>query len=354
MAVGPYAYPGGGGNTFVKDHSATGNLVVSFSRNPNKFPLVKYVQYREVKKEAGYYLRINIEEAGRLVGGTLDEYVWPDGHPRPRRNAGTEQFRYEDYRTQRYDYDFTLGYKATEQADWPVKELHSQFNSQKAMTARTKSVVATIETEANWDATHVSNAADISGNSGSWELSTTQRQDLKRSINHALLTIKKDVLNGGIEKSDFHLVMNPTTASRIGECQEIVDYVKGSPVAWGQVRGDNPGLYAEYGLPNQLYGIPIVVEDTVYVSTIRGHASVQKSFVMTDGNAFLMARPGGIVSAAGSGPSFSTAMVFLYEEMTVETIDDKDNRRTEGHVVDDFDAVMTAPVTGFFFKNVIE
>lgn len=353
MAVGTPVYPGGGPNTFVKSHRATGNLIVAFSRNPTDFPLARYVQYRDVDKDAGYYLRINTEQAGRIVGGKLSEYVWPDGADRPRRNAGTEKFKFIDYRTERYDYDFTLGYKAMNQADWNIRETEAAFHAQQAMTGRTVQVHDVLKTAGNWDANHKSDVSAILTNAGSWELSTTQRQDIKRSLNHGWDTIRKDTL-GVVKKRDLQLVINPVTAQRIGESQEIVDYIKHSAEAWQQVKGDRPGKYRDYGLPDTLYGYPIVIEDTVMVTSRRGAATVVRQDVMGDGIAYLLARPGGLVSKAGSGPSFSTIMLFTLEELTVETKDDEDNRRTEGHVVDDVAPALTAPVSGFYFTGVTE
>ncbi len=71
MAVGTAVYPGQGPNTFVKSMQATDNLVVSYSRNPQDFPLARYVQYKSVTKDSGYYLVITAENAARIVGGNL-------------------------------------------------------------------------------------------------------------------------------------------------------------------------------------------------------------------------------------------------------------------------------------------
>jgi len=46
-------------------------------------------------------------------------------------------------------------------------------------------------------------------------------------------------------------------------------------------------------------------------------------------------------------------MLFTREELAVEVLHDEKNRRTEGHVVDDFAAVVTAPATGFVFTGVM-
>jgi len=53
MSAGTAVYPGGS-NTYVKNHAATGNLVISFSRNPKDFPFARYDQYKPVKKDSGY------------------------------------------------------------------------------------------------------------------------------------------------------------------------------------------------------------------------------------------------------------------------------------------------------------
>lgn len=351
MAAGTAVYPGGV-NTYVKSHAATDNLTVSFSRNVRDFPLAQYVQYRDVQKTQGYYLVIDIEQAGRIVGGNLDEYVWPDGADRPRRNSGTEKFAFHDYRTERYDFDFTLGYKAMNEADWNIRDTEANFKAQLAMTGRTRAVNQVLAATGNWDASHVIDVSTITGNSGSWELSTTHRQDIKRSLNYGRELIRKDTLST-VKKADLNLVFNPVSAARYGESQEIVDYLKGSPEAWNQVKG-REGKYSDYGIPDTIYGYPIVVEDTVMVTSRRGASSVTRANVMADGTAYLLARPGGLISKAGSGPSFSTCMLFLLEEMTVETLDNTNDRRTEGHVVDDYDVAMTAPVSGFYFQSTIE
>jgi hypothetical protein len=120
------------------------------------------------------------------------------------------------------------------------------------------------------------------------------------------------------------------------------------------IQGDLSGLNAEWGMPDKIYNIPIVVDDTVVVTSARGATTPTYGYTITDGNGFLISRPGGLVANAVSGPSFSTIMGFFYEELTVETKDDPDNRRSNGRVVDDVAWVMTAPVSGCFLRGLIE
>jgi len=351
-ASGNFALPGAN-NTYIKSHDATGKLIIGFSRNPKDFPLNRYIQIKEVKKSTGFYLEVTAEEAGRLAGSNLSEFVWPDGADRPRRNAGLEQHRFRDYHTERFDFDFTLGYKAMEQADWDVRTMGESTKAQQAMTARTFGVHSVLSNENNWDAAHVASVDAIGENQGSWELSTTQRGDIKRSINYGRNVIRTATLSKIKQKKDMVLVMNPVTAQRIGESQELRDYIKGSEDAFKEVVQEE-GRYSEYGLPNKLYGVDVEIEDTVMVTSARGAATVVRADVMADGIVYMLSRPGGIVAPAYGGPSFSTCTLLVYEEMTVETLDDKNNRRTDGHIVDDYSPVLTAPASGFKFNAVIE
>jgi len=346
----PAAYPASG-NVFVKDHRATGALVVDFSRNVEDFALNRYAQIRGVTKESGYYLEMTVEEAGRVLNADLADFVWPDGQERPLRNEGTESFNFQSYQTNRYDYGFNLGDKAVDQADWDIVAGHSRIKAQQAMTARTQLALAALTDTNNYDAAHTSDVDAIAGNTGDWAASTTSLQDIKRSLNHAAKIIKRDTL-GAVKTRDLKLVVGPDTAMEIAQSAELVDHIKSSQHALAQIRGELPGRNIEFGLPDFLYGYEVAVEDAVKVTTHKGASSVTRSYLLGSGEALLAARPGDLVAPQG-GPSFSTIMIFAYEELAVETLHDQRNRRTEGHVVDDIAVVMTAPATGFYFTAAV-
>ena len=350
MSSGTPVLPGGS-NTYVRTFDATNRLIVGFSRHPKKFPLNKYVQIKDVKRDAGFYLRINTEEAGRVLSANLAESVWPDGADRPQNNDGTEQFAFHNYKTQRYDYNYKIGRKANEQADWSVTETHEAIKAQQAMTARTAKVHAVLNTAANWEASHTKEVSTITGNTGPWDADTSTRGDIQRSLDYAAEQITLSTL-GVVEKSDLQLVINPRTAHKIAETQALRDHIKQSTYALPQFRQDS-SQWDQYGLPDKIYGYNVVVENSVKVTSRRGAATVARDFVMADGIAYLLARPGGLVAPAGGGPSFSTATLLVYEDMTVEHFDKEEHRRIEGHVTDDFDAVITASVSGFRFTGVL-
>lgn len=73
---------------------------------------------------------------------------------------------------------------------------------------------------------------------------------------------------------------------------------------------------------------------------------------MGDAVAYLLSRPGGLMSKGG-GPSFSTVTLFAKEEMTVQRKHDEWNRLINIHVVDDIGTGLTATAAGFSFQSVL-
>lgn len=344
-------YPGSL-NVFIRDHAASGKLVVDFARNIKDFAVNQYAQIIPVKKLAGLYLQMTVEEAGRLISSTLENFVWEDGQPAPEGNDGTESMAWLPFTCIRRAFPVLLGDLTVEQADWDILAQHSSIKARQAMTARTQLAVNALTSTNNYAATHMldvtstATSGGVPGNSGNWAESTSARQDIKRSLNTAAEIILKDTLNG-IKLDDLIVVMNPTLAREIAECQEIVDYLKHSPDALAQVRGELPGKNVMFGLPDKLYGYPVVVEATAKVTTRKG-ATTSRSWIMPTATPCMVARPGGLVGVA-SAPNFSTLVVWAQEEMTVETLKDVNNRRVMARVVDTTGASVVAPASGVMF-----
>jgi len=336
-------------NTFIRDHDASNKMVIDFARNLNKFAVNKYVQVIPVKKVAGYYLEMTIEEAGRIQYTDLANFVWYDGQPAPEGNDGTEKFEFKPFECTRYVYPFMLGDLTIEQASWNILAQHASIKSRQAMTARTQLAITALTTTDNYAASHRLNVTTITGNTGNWAQSTTARQDIKRSLTTAAEIILDDTL-AAVELDDLIVVINSALAADLAQTQEIVDYIKGSPDALAQVRGELPNENVMYGLPAKLYGFPLAVEKTRKVTTKKG-ATKSVSQILPKATPFMCARPGGLVGVADA-PNFSTCCIFALEEMTVESIRDADNRRTKGRVVENLVAKMVAPASGVLFSAV--
>lgn len=333
-------------NVFVRDHDASNKMVIDFARNINDFAVNRYVQIVPVKKVAGYYLNMTVEEAGRLLQSDLANFVWPDGQPASDGMDGTESHDFLPFETKRYNYPFTLGDLTIDQATWDILAHHASIKARQAMTARTQLAVTALTTSGNYAADHVMDVTAITGNTGNWAQSTTARQDIKRSFIAAAEKILDDTLTG-VELESLQVVINSALAGQLAETQEIVDYIKGSPDAYAQVRGELPNRNKYYGLPERLYGFALVIEATRKVTTRKGQTTA-RSQVLPTATPFMCARPGALVGVA-EAPNFATCVVFAQEEMTVETLRDVNNRRTTGRVVENLVAKIVAPASGVLF-----
>jgi len=333
---------------FIPNHDATNKMVIDFARNVKDFPVNGYCQIIPVKQVAGYYLEMTVEEAGRILNAELDNFVWYDGEPAPEGAEGTESFEWKPFSCVRRAYPFKLGNLTIENASWDIVAQHSSIKSRQAMTARTQLVVNQLTNPANYSDDHVMDVTAIPGNLGNWAQSTTARQDIKRSLNTAAEKIADATLDV-VKPEDMRLVISSSLASAMSLSQEIVDYIKGSPYALAQIKGEIKGRNTRYGLPDELYGFELFVEGTRKVTSRKG-ATRAVSSVFPATMAALVSRPGQLEGVAGA-PSFSTCCLFAYEEMTVETKNDTDNRRTIGRVVENITAKMVAPASGVLFTN---
>jgi hypothetical protein len=342
----------GGNNTFVPSHEASGKLVVDFSRNVKKFAVNQYTKIVTAPQSIGYYLKSTIDEAGRILDDDVLDALWNDGENAPGGRDGTREHEYKAFQTARRLWAFTLGDKAVQQATWDIVAQHAATKAQQAMTARTMLALQAVLTTGNHISSHVVDISSVTGNTGTWAASTSNRQDIKRSLNVARELILDDTL-AAVDIDDLYLVINSTLARQLSECQEIVEYIKGSPDALAQIKGELRGSNqnAYYGLPSQLYGLNLIVEKTRRV-TSRKRATSVKTQVLPTATPFIVARPGSLEGTYGA-PNFSAVTGFMYEEMTAETKKDKDNRRTSGRIVEDYVYVLTAPECAVMFQNAV-
>ncbi len=349
MATGP-GLPSGQ-NTFVPSFSSSGRLAVAYSRNPKTFPLMQFAQLIESDKMVGYFLRLSAQEAARVV--TSGEYSWPIGQPRPIHADGTEQFNYVSFITQRKDYGFTLGDEMAQQADWAILEQHSEIHCQKAMTDRTIMSYNVLTNTSNWttassgdydlSADHTATAATFVG--GFLDQGTSTKPFIKIFIDKVVTFINLETI-GVVQQDQMSMILNSNTARLLSESSEIHEYLKGSPAAMEEIRtGSSPNARYGMGLPTTLYGLRIVVDNAVKVTSRKG-ATLAKSFAMPDQQILIASRIGELEGKLG--PNFSTFCIFFYkDEMTLERFDDPKNRLVEGHVVQNISPQIVSPLSGY-------
>jgi hypothetical protein len=302
----------------------------------------------------GLYAAWTSRNAARIISNTDAEHVWADGDASPPGLNNLESFVYNPYVTQRRVYSFTLGEMTVDQMSFDLLMANSRDMAQQGMTARTMLVQNGLQ-GASWG----SNTAAVNGGilgsgltwaNGSVGYSSNNGPNIKQSIQYGQKQVNLVTL-GVVKPRDLSLVINPNTAQVMARSTEIQDYIKQSPVALAQLRGDVPSQNGTWGLPDTLYGVNTIVEDAVRVSSRKGASSDSLAYVMPDSIAFLVARQGKLEGIAGHR-SFSTVQLFFYrDEMTVETLYDVNNKRYLGRVISNYIPVIASTFSGFYFTS---
>lgn len=333
--------------TYGKNHGATGKLQVEFSRNPSTFAFNQYVQVVPDCSPKGLYLELDTDEAVRVVN--LQDFEWPDGNDAP--DGEGRKLKWLKYATNRRAFPFKLGSLTVDVSDFEIVAANARMSATQAMTARAYDAIDTLLTAATWPTGSKAATVDalIGTTSGSsWVTSGTTDLFIEQSFHTVVEAIVKNTA-GAVRPSEIMCVMGPTTAHRIRRTAEIKAYLVNHESAipgWEQT-----GIFTTYGLPPQMFGVNIVVEDAVRVETRHGAATTTKSFMMGD-EVFFCSRPGGLTGGVEGAPTFSTVTAFVHEDMTTETLTDPWNRNIKGRVVDNLDVVITAPISGYHINDI--
>ena len=348
-------YPSGT-NTYVPNSAASQNLVVGYSREASTFKLPQYAQYVMAKNNQGLYFVWASRQGARILNNNDADHNWADGDAAPTGLNNLEGGDWYPFLTQRKCYAFTMGQMAVEQASFPLLAAQGGVAAQMAMTARTMLSINAL-VNASWGSRHtaaVDNGILASGQNwttGSVGYSNNPGPNIKLSLQYAATRIMQDTL-GTVNYNMLSLIVNPTTAMAMASSTEVQDYLKQSDYARDQIMGTNARQNGQWGLPDQLYGVKIVVEDAVRVTSAKGTTDAI-SYIMPDNAAFLVARQGELAGIEGTR-SFSTLQIFFYkDELTVETKFDQDNRRYLGRVISNFVPIMVSNYSGFYFTDVL-
>lgn len=341
-------------NTYVPNHAASQSLVVGYSRTPGTFRVSQYAQYVTAKNNIGTYFVWTSQQAARIITNDDAEHMWQDGDAAPEGANNLESGEWQVFRTIRYAYPFMLGEMAVEQAEYPLLAAQAAVSAQQAMTARTM-LVQNALTNASWGQNTAAVDGGIlqsghnwtTGNDGS---GTNQGPNIKQSLQYGSLIVNKLTI-GVVQPSMLTLVVNPTTAQAMARSTEIQDYIKQSPFALAQLRGDKPSQNGKWDLPDMLYGHSVAVEDAVRITSRPGATSTTYTYTLADGVAYLLARQGELEGIEGTR-SYSTVQIFFYkDELTVYTKYDADNQRYVGRVVQNMNPVVVSTLSGFQFTK---
>lgn len=339
----PLAAPSGS-NTFVPNHEATNGLIVGYSRNPASFRLSQYIKMVQMAKTVGLYAVWNSQNEARLLDTDARRYLWADGNKAADGHDETDLWQWLPIATDRYNVPFTLGQKAVDNASWQILLMHSRMAASKSMLIRTQLAYSAFAAAFATSGVNTDTATVLAG--GKFDVGTSTTPYLKKGLAKVSVAINKQTL-GTVGPDQLAIVMNPNTATSIANSAEIHDYVKSSPFALAQLRGDVPNQNGQWGLPERIYNHPLIVEDAVKVTSRTNVATGTYSYVFPDNEIAVIARPGDLDGLEGS-PDFSSIQMFWWQdELTVESKYDPDNRLYQGRVIQDFKIVCPSTLSGY-------
>src|SRR5262249_43183871 len=152
---------------------------------------------------------------------------------------------------------------------------------------RTIRMLNKLTTSANWGS-NTDTATGAGG--GRWSAATSSTPFIMKGLEKAFSTITV-ATNGVVQPKDLQLVISPALATVMSQTDEIHNYIKGSPYSYAGLTFTQQ--IGQWGLPPTLYGVNVVIENTVRVTSKKG-ATRSASFAMPQDMALLMARPDGL------------------------------------------------------------
>lgn len=333
---------------------ATGQCI-AFVRNPEEFPINKWVSLTPSPQPTGFYSRLDRDNGVRTAG--IDSDVWADGADLPSGQFFTSRFTITEFRTERHAVPWELGAQAVDNADlWNPKLVHMKEAVSLLMTRRTKRLYVVAETGGNW-AGNTASATTLGG--GKWDAGTSTAPYFAKGILGAAQRINL-ATNGKVKINQLRAVLNPIDAIKIGNSAEIRDYLKGSVHARMMLEDPFNSVNSMWGLPHYYQGVELVVDDTPFVTEKINDSSTQEAttnrvYAKAEDSIIIVARPGSLDSEL-STRSYSTIQIFYYQKvglMQVKGQYDGWNEKWHGAVVDQTGEYVTAPMSGYFVTDTI-
>ncbi len=375
VSISNFAYPSDRNAGWPVD---TG-MVISFIRDPQTFPMNRYIQYIPVKggeDDGEGNVRFSYYVLGRDTGirvTNLDSLAWPDGGSR--KGAGKDEmtpFRMQTGYTVRRNKSRNVPNGVDRaQPKWDILATEIQNLASIMMTARTYDLWTNgLAPKANWqvDATASTtyNSADASvlnNNAGKWSTGSNDPNNshynaIQSSIMQAMLTIKL-LTNSKITFADMQLVIPVLDAPVLALAPEIRQIL----ATTREDKLENLNRSSNnWGLPPEIAGLPVVVEDAAIVTDppsdtgsgpVMATANVGRKFIAPSGTAYILSRPGALDGAPGS-PSYSTVQIYHSGGLLeAETFPDAEDRLSRAHVSESTAVLMPAPITGYQITNTV-
>lgn len=356
---------------YMGDSESQKRYLVGFTLNEEKYALNNIVTVAGVDKPKFFYQRFYSQDFVRVPHAAGIDLRWADGADRPRAQEGP-RFTNEPVEVFRYGDMTFLGDMAEDVSDmgslitFHQTAFSNQFMIRRAIAAHTELTTSTnyptagtTHYYATWTALIADDTAQgyssgYFGTSGThYGYSGTLTDPLLgKMIKHGVKQIQKRT-NGQVTQKDLVLYMNPNTADRLANSQEIRTYLAQQAGSLAVLQGKEPSVFDTMGLPTPLYGLKVLVDPTVKVTTKQDHTNDDtQQYVVQDGLISIIARPGSVTGIPGSAP-FGSLTLWQHKKyaMKPSTFPDPENRRVKIGFEDMYAVKLVAPEATFTIAN---
>lgn len=345
MAVSAPSYT----NVFVP--KVTENLIVDYSRNWKDFPVNMLATTTPVDQPIGYFQRISPDSQAR--DGALETNIWYPGSPRPVQTNNQHEFDFVKFFCQPYSKTAVVPYAVQKNASYDVEAKYARDLANKLMLQRARKFYSVLSDSNNHLSGHVDTAANWGG-AGTWSTSSTTNRYIQKSLMAVARKIVKDSVNSGVKLSDLFLVIGPEMADLMARSPEISDYIKGAGQAAAPYLEFK--LWAEqnalYGLPQVLYGMKVVVDETVSDTAKIGETS-NKTFLPGTSSAYVITKKNW-QNESPIATQFSSIHFFVdkNDEMKTEVFDEPMNRRQIVALTDSWECQLVSRETSAVITSI--
>jgi hypothetical protein len=337
---------------------------IAFVRQPKRFKLNQYVQLVKCDLPIVAFAVLDPDLPVRVPN--IDYFRWAPGTYRPAMWNNTGSFIWITVEMERYSPGFTVDYQAIDTArGWNPQAFFNASLLSQAMCLMTQRFANLANNTANWitnQTTGTGNFADanvLNNGAGTWDQASSDPSSphfnaIKKSILQAIINIQLGT-NGQMMVQDMKLVLGPLLAAAIANTSEISNQLARQEKVQKTLEGIDPSISVNYGIPNPLYGLEVVIEDSPIVTelpnTTSTPATSNRNFIWPATNAMICSRIGGIDGNYGS-PTATTLQRYFYKyDMAVEAFDRPLHKLFESYVVDQYKEVLAAPRSGYLVTS---
>lgn len=348
MAVSfSYQYPSST-NVIIPSYDGigAGKLIVDFAKNAKDFLVNQMVTQTPVTQLSGYWKRFDPAEVVRIADDPA-AYAFQDGQEFPTGAQEKQRFVNVPYAISRVGLPYPIGYMERDQSPEDVGGLATNILGVKLMNLRTQKFYSLVTNTSNYYTANTFTVSTAVGTaSQTWANGTSSQPNIRMTFNYISEQISLKS-NGLVNGEDVVCLISPQVARAMSRSAEIIDYIKQTPNSWDEIRGNAPNQNKNYSIPDQLYGIKVVIDSTVVNYGPRGTDA--REFFAPENGALFLCKPG-VIKAQTPATSFSSVHFFTYApmEMLLESWDQPWNKRILYQGIDMMDAKFVSPETSFY------